>query len=164
LSEFQGQGIGLSLVSLAELWEGVLHSSDVRANERHLRNFLRGIRLIGIDQRICKIFGKECGRLRAEKKNLGDFDLLIGATALRHGLVLLTNNRRHFRKAARITSLAFSYRPLLIFVLMKWSSSSVRFTLRVGIAPFCRFLAMFANGVTAPHGRDDDYLARVRLG
>jgi len=27
---------------------------------------------------------------------IGDFDLLIGATALQHNLTLLTNNRRHF--------------------------------------------------------------------
>jgi predicted nucleic acid-binding protein len=27
---------------------------------------------------------------------IGDFDLVIGATALRHKFTLLTNNRRHF--------------------------------------------------------------------
>ncbi len=27
---------------------------------------------------------------------IGDFDLLIGSTGLRHGLTVLTNNRRHF--------------------------------------------------------------------
>jgi len=27
---------------------------------------------------------------------IGNFDLLIGATVLRHDLTLLTNNRRHF--------------------------------------------------------------------
>jgi len=29
---------------------------------------------------------------------IGDCDLLIGATALRHNLTLLTNNRRHFER------------------------------------------------------------------
>ena len=33
---------------------------------------------------------------------IGDLDLLIGATALRYDLTLLTNNRRHFE---RISSL-----------------------------------------------------------
>ena len=35
-------------------------------------------------------------------------DLLIGATALRHGLTVLTNNSNHFRRIAglRIESLA----------------------------------------------------------
>ncbi len=96
LSQLQPQGIGLSIVSLAELWEGVYYSSDAEGNERYLQNFLRGVSVIGIDEQICRIFGKERGRLRARKKILGDFDLLIGATALCHDLVLLTNNRRHF--------------------------------------------------------------------
>jgi predicted nucleic acid-binding protein len=29
---------------------------------------------------------------------IGDLDLLIAATALRHELILLTNNRRHFER------------------------------------------------------------------
>lgn len=96
LSEFQAEGVGLCVVCLAELWEGVFYSTDPEGNEGHLRNFLCGVSPIGIDEQTCRIFGKERGRLRARKKSLGDFDLLIGATALRHGLVLLTNNRRHF--------------------------------------------------------------------
>jgi len=43
---------------------------------------------------VTQVFGRERGRLRAAGKT--DFDLLLGATALRHGLTLLTNNRRHF--------------------------------------------------------------------
>jgi len=50
---------------------------------------------MGTDEETCRIFGKERGRLRAGKKSLGDFDLLIGAPAARHGLLLLTNNRHH---------------------------------------------------------------------
>ena len=52
--------------------------------------------VIGIDEETGKIFGRERGRLRAEKKVLGDFDLLIGSTALQHDLTLLSNNVRHF--------------------------------------------------------------------
>ena len=39
-----------------------------------------------------RIFARERGRLRAAGKIIGDLDLLIGATALRHDLKLLTNN------------------------------------------------------------------------
>lgn len=35
-------------------------------------------------------------RLRRLGKPIGDMDLLIGSTALRHNLSVLTNNRRHF--------------------------------------------------------------------
>jgi tRNA(fMet)-specific endonuclease VapC len=51
-----------------------------------------------IDEETSKIFGKERGRLRAAGLMIGDCDLLIGATALRHNLTLLTNNRRHFER------------------------------------------------------------------
>lgn len=96
VQEFSEKGIGLSLVSLAELYEGVLYSRDPPQSEQGLQAFLRGVELIGIDDATTRIFGRERGRLRALGKTVGDFDLLIGATALRNGLVVLTNNRRHF--------------------------------------------------------------------
>ena len=37
---------------------------------------------IGINE--CQMFGRERGRLRQANKMIGDFDLLIGATALQH--------------------------------------------------------------------------------
>ena len=36
-------------------------------------------------------------------KAVGDFDLLIGATGLRYGLTVLTNNRRHFELIEGLT-------------------------------------------------------------
>ena len=47
---------------------------------------------------VCRVFAMERGRLRAAGTPIGDFDLLIRATAIRHGLTLLTNNRRHFER------------------------------------------------------------------
>ena len=88
--------IALSVISLAELYEGVFYSRDPQKSEEALQDFLRGIELVGIDDEITRVFGHERGRLRAAGKTVGDFDLLIGATALRHGLTVLTNNRRHF--------------------------------------------------------------------
>lgn len=96
LNELKTQGLGLSVISLAELYEGVYYSTDPEGNERDLNDFLRGIALVGIDSETCKVFGNERGRLRAAKKMIGDFDLLIASTALQHSLTLLTNNRRHF--------------------------------------------------------------------
>ena len=101
LQELQQQeGLGLSIVSLAELYEGVFYSRDPDGDERDLQDFLRGVTILGIDEEVCKIFGRERGRLRAAGMLVGDFDLLIGATALRHNLTLLTNNRRHFERIA----------------------------------------------------------------
>jgi len=96
LEELKEQGLGLSVVSLAELYEGIFYSSDPSKSEEGLDDFLHRVTVIGIDNESCKLFGKERGRLRAGGKTTGDFDLLIGVTAIQHDLTLLTNNRRHF--------------------------------------------------------------------
>ena len=72
------------------------YSRDPEESQHRLNEFLETITLLGLDEDTCKLFGKERGRLRATGRTIGDFDLLIGATALQHGLTLLTNNRRHF--------------------------------------------------------------------
>ena len=96
IQEFGAQGLALSFISLAELYEGVFYSRDPDKGEAGLRAFLRGVELLGLDDETTRIFGRERGRLRAQGQTISDFDLLIGATAIRHGLTILTNNRRHF--------------------------------------------------------------------
>ena len=96
LDELEEAGLGLSVVSLAELYEGIYYSTDPEGNEGDLDAFLQGVVVVGIDEGTCRTFGKERGRLRAAGKHIGDFDLMIGATALQHHLTLLSNNRRHF--------------------------------------------------------------------
>ena len=65
---FATQGIGLSIVSLAELYEGVFFSSAPRENEKALLSFLNGVTLLYLDDSICQIFARERGRLREAVK------------------------------------------------------------------------------------------------
>ena len=98
LDELAPDGLGLSIVSLAELYEGLFHSRRPEADERILRGFLSGVEVVDLDEEICRIFARERGRLRSAGMLIGDLDLLIASTALRHGLTLLSNNRRHFER------------------------------------------------------------------
>ena len=99
LEELAPAGLALSIISLAELYEGVYYSRDPVESEAALQRFLSPeLAILGLDEETCKLFGKERGRLRAGGLIIGDCDLLIGATALRHNLTLLTNNRRHFER------------------------------------------------------------------
>ncbi len=68
LAELQPEGIGLSVVSLAELWEGVYYSRDSVGSEQGLRDFLRTVSVVPLDEEVCVRFGKERGRLRAMKE------------------------------------------------------------------------------------------------
>lgn len=90
------EGVALSIISLAELYEGVFYSRDTEQSSHRLQDFLEGVTVVNLDDETCRVFGMERGRLRAAGRLIADMDLMIGATALRHGLTLLTNNRRHF--------------------------------------------------------------------
>ena len=96
LDALRPAGVAISIISLAELYEGVINSYDPDPSERALTDFLRPFPVVHLDMPICRIFGMERARLRAMGTLIPDMDLLIGATALRHNLTLLSNNRRHF--------------------------------------------------------------------
>ena len=91
-------GVGISIISLAEIYEGIYGSTNVDQQEGRLARFLTSIEILYLDEAICRIFAQERRRLRSMGTLIGDFDLLIGATAIRDNLTLLTNNRRHFER------------------------------------------------------------------
>lgn len=94
--QLRPSGLALSVISLAELYEGVHYSRDPPASRRVLSRFVTGLTVVPVDDEICAILGRERGRLRQLGRTVGDFDLLIAATGLRHDLTICTNNRRHF--------------------------------------------------------------------
>ncbi len=98
LDTLRPDGVSISIVSIAELYEGIVNGFDPENDERELTEFLRAFPIIDLDVPICRIFGLERARLRAMETPIQDLDLLIGATALHHDLTLLSNNRRHFER------------------------------------------------------------------
>ena len=98
LGGFLSEGLGISIVSVAELYDGVFGATNLEDAERELNTFFGYVEIVPLDDAICRIFARERRRLRAAGNIIGDLDLMIGATALHHGLTLLTNNRRHFQR------------------------------------------------------------------
>ena len=97
LEELAPEGVAISVISLAEIYEGVYYSKDPVKSQQLLEEFLApDLNVLNVDQEICKIFGKERGKLRQKGKIVSDFDLLIASTCLRYNLTILTNNRRHY--------------------------------------------------------------------
>ena len=92
------EGIAMSVVTLAELFSGVSQSSQPAKAEEQLRRFARGAPILGIDDRIARIWGEQDARLTRVGTKIGDLDLFIAATALAHGLTLCTQNRKHFER------------------------------------------------------------------
>lgn len=107
LSEYQYEAIAVSIVSVAELYEGVYASPHPAHRMQAIDDLLQGLTILGIDRATATIFGRERRRLRTTGQLIGDCDLLIGATALQYELTLLTNNHSHFKRldGLRIISL-----------------------------------------------------------
>ena len=96
LEELRPAGLALSVISLAELYEGVHYARDPAESRRVLSRFTAAVTVVPVDDEVCDIFGRERGKLRQQGRTVGDFDLLIVATGIRHDLTICTNNRRHF--------------------------------------------------------------------
>ena len=88
----------VSIISVAELYEGVFLAQDTDEALRILRGFLAGVAVLGVDAQVARLFGERRAGLRRAGRLIDHMDLLIGATCLRHGLRLLTDNVRHFER------------------------------------------------------------------
>ncbi len=62
LEELGPEGLGLSVISLAELYEGIFNSTDPAGNEQALQDFLSGVvEVVLVDEETCRMFGRERG-------------------------------------------------------------------------------------------------------
>lgn len=98
IEELYTHGVGISVVSLAELYDGLARSSNRDSDEEALSLFMEAVDVVPLDDAACRIFGDERARLRQAGNVIGDMDILIGATAISNGLTLLTNNQRDFQR------------------------------------------------------------------
>jgi tRNA(fMet)-specific endonuclease VapC len=73
LTELGPGDLGLSIISLAELYDGVYSSRDLRESQSVLERFLHGVTLIALDPEICQLFGRERSRLRATGRIVANF-------------------------------------------------------------------------------------------
>ncbi len=103
LTSIVEEGLAISIISLAELYEGIYASDNPKGQIRGLQDFLTGVTILGIDNEIAKIFGKQRAMLRKKGKLLDNFDILIAATCIYYDLKLITNNISHFDRIDGLT-------------------------------------------------------------
>lgn len=88
-----------SAVTIGELFRGAFGSSSP---ERHLVNIesrlLPSITVLPYDVAVARVYGEIQAQLAQSGKGLADADLQIAATAIHHGLELVTGNLRHFER------------------------------------------------------------------
>ena len=86
-----------SAVVIGELYKGAFRSPN---RDRHLKNIealvLPAITVLSYDRAAARVFGEIQAGLSDRGRILADADLQIAATAILHGLDLVTGNLRHF--------------------------------------------------------------------
>jgi tRNA(fMet)-specific endonuclease VapC len=103
LNDLALDGLAISIISFGEIYEGIYYGPNVQSHERGFRQFLQWVDVLPLNRSIMRRFARIRGELRRMGQIIGDPDTLIAATALYHGLMLITRNRRHF---SRIEGLA----------------------------------------------------------
>lgn len=88
-----------SAVVIGELYEGALRSPHP---DRHLSRIrervLPAVTVLPYDSAVAEAFGRIQARLAAAGRPIADADAMIAATALHHGLRLVTGNLRHYER------------------------------------------------------------------
>lgn len=92
---FDGPRPCISEVTLAELKFGANKSDRAAHHMAVIDALLDGVDVLPISP-VIDLFAQEKARLARAGTIISDFDLLIGTTAVHHGLVMVTNNTRHF--------------------------------------------------------------------
>jgi predicted nucleic acid-binding protein len=90
----------ISVISVTEFLEGFCQVDDGEI-------FLGPYRRVDVDSRVAKVAAGLRRRLRIEGRPIGDFDILIAATALVEDLPLVTENQDHFSRIPELSLISY---------------------------------------------------------
>jgi tRNA(fMet)-specific endonuclease VapC len=90
-------GLGISVITVSELYWGVCKSGSVR-NQTALDRFLSPLTVIDFDQSAARKYGELRAHLDKQGTPIGLLDMQIAAHALSLGLTLVTNIVREFER------------------------------------------------------------------
>lgn len=99
--EVKLKNCAISEITLAELMFGAENSSHPIKNRDIVKQFAAQVKILPIFNAIV-IYAKEKVRLRKKGEMISDFDLLIGATAISNGLIMITENSKEFERITAI--------------------------------------------------------------
>lgn len=101
IEEIPAANVFLSVLTVGEIANGIVLMAPGR-KKTYLVNWLAGVeelygdRILPIDLEIARVWGESSARARKNGIVIPPTDGLIAATALRHGLAVMTRNERDF--------------------------------------------------------------------
>jgi tRNA(fMet)-specific endonuclease VapC len=97
-------GLAISIITVAEVYEGIYYGQNQAQHEAGFRHFLQSMRVLGITRPIARQGAILRGQLRATPRGKAlvhskdNYDLFIAATALHHKLTLITRNTKDYER------------------------------------------------------------------
>ena len=101
--EHQVGEIGISTITLSELQFGVSKSAYPQKNQVRLDEFTAPFEIAPYDEIAARAYGLIRNQLKKSGRPIGPLDMLIAAHAVGHGLILVTNNEKEFRRIKELT-------------------------------------------------------------
>ena len=90
--------IGISSITVSELFYGAFKSKQQKQNLKRLEEFLIPFEILPYDENAANFYGKIRAQLEKTGNIIGPLDLLIAAHALSKKLILVTNNKKEFTR------------------------------------------------------------------
>lgn len=95
--------IGVTSITVAELYFGVFKSSQIERNRSALIRFLAALEILPFTSEAAETYGQIKAQLRSLGLMIGELDCLIAAQALSLKLPLVTNNTSEFERIPKLT-------------------------------------------------------------
>lgn len=103
LDRLSTEGLAVSIIAVAEIYEGAFGTPDPEATLGDFREFLGTYAILPLTDPIIERFARLRAYLRRHGQLIPDMDLLIAATAVEENLTLVTRNVRHFERIPDLT-------------------------------------------------------------
>lgn len=109
LKQLTPDGIAVSILAYLEAYQGVIERPDPVASRRRFDAFFRSVPILPISPAVAR----RCAEIRSMLKKQGRsprrraFDLVIAATALEHGLAVVTHNTQDYQDIPNLVRYQF---------------------------------------------------------
>ena len=90
--------VAVPSIALFELWYGISKSAKAHSNAEALRVFLEPLQIVDFDHEDARLAGNIRADLGRTGRQIGPYDCLIAAQALRREFLLITANVREFSR------------------------------------------------------------------
>jgi tRNA(fMet)-specific endonuclease VapC len=98
MSQHGAERFEIAAITVAELWHGVERATGDHRNkrERYIRRILEGLPKIPYTETTALEHARIWASLESTGHMIGDYDLIVAATAMERGSTVATFNIRHF--------------------------------------------------------------------